>query len=62
MFGIPEFKNYDVKLLLQIRTLLGAGGFGLIHLFYYFSLVLGAPDNGQLWVNFMLLRCFYHSR
>jgi hypothetical protein len=52
MFGIPEFKNYDVKLLrfMQFYTLLGAGGFGLVHLFYpsLFSLVLGAPDNGAI--------------
>ena len=29
MFGIPDFKNFDVKLLrfMQIYTLLGAGGF-----------------------------------
>ena len=52
MFGIPEFKNYDVKLLrfMQFYTLLGAGGFGLVNLFYpsLFSLVLGAPDNGAI--------------
>ena len=52
MFGIPDFKNYDDKLLrfMQIYTLLGAGGFGLVHLFYpgLFSLVLGAPDNSAI--------------
>ncbi|MBT5157061.1 MAG: hypothetical protein HOM48_03290 [Rhodobiaceae bacterium] len=52
MFGIPDFKNYDVKLLrfMQLYTLLGAGGFGLVHLFYpsLFSLILGAPDNGAI--------------
>ena len=52
MFGIPDFKNFDVKLLrfMQIYTLLGAGGFGLVHLFYpsLFSIFLGAPDNGTI--------------
>jgi hypothetical protein len=35
---------------MQFYTLLGAGGFGLVHLFYpsLFSLVLGAPDNGAI--------------
>jgi len=52
MFGIPDFKNFDVKLLrfMQIYTLMGAGGFGLVHLLYpnLFSIVLGAPDNGTI--------------
>ena len=52
MFGIPDFKNYDIKLLrvMQIYTLLGAGSFGLAHLFYpnLFSLILGATDNGAI--------------
>ena len=52
MFGIPDFKNYDEKLLrfMQIYTLLGAGGFGLVHLVSpgLFSLVLGAPDNSAI--------------
>ena len=52
MFGIPDFKKFDAKLLrfMQIYTLLGAGGFGLVHLFYpsLFSIILGAPDNGAI--------------
>ena len=49
MFGIPSFNNYNANILkfMQYFTLLGAGGFGLIHLIYpeAFGLIFGAPPN-----------------
>ncbi len=49
MFGIPSFSHYNPRILkfMQYFTLLGAGGFGLIHLFYpqALSLLLEAPTN-----------------